>query len=296
MLRGFLNNYFGFNKQQRNGIYVLLLLCFFLLVLRIMLPHFIKPDEIIVKDLPLIETRLDSSARVENQETKNIPDNTIRPFNFDPNKVTREQLILMGFKERTAETFLKFRKRGFVFRKKQDLKKIYGVNEKMYRSLEPYIVLADQSKPQHPVEIADEFKRQPAQNAQKARVNLNSADSTDLISLPGIGPSYAKRILKYRNLLGGFTNTAQLKEVYGFTDELFTKVRPMVVAEAGPSRLININTDDFKTVNRHPYLSYELTKALFNARRKEKINPANLKQLLNDDSLYMKLLPYVSFD
>ena len=59
---------------------------------------------------------------------------------------------------------------------------------------------------------------------------------------------------------------------------------------------INLNKDDFKSINKHPYLSYEITKSLFDWRRKTSLNATNLKEILNDPALYSKLLPYLAFD
>jgi competence ComEA-like helix-hairpin-helix protein len=129
----------------------------------------------------------------------------------------------------------------------------------------------------------------------KVKIELNSADSIGLIELKGIGSAFAKRILKYRTILGGFINVEQLKEVYGFTDELYEQILPFIKVDANLITKININKDDFKIINKHPYLSYELTKTICEWRRKTLITATNLKEIINDNTVYNKVLPYTDF-
>ena len=306
MGNGFLNNYFGFNKQQRNGLFVLLLISACLLVIRLVYPLFIKPANITLLNLPLIERKLDSNYAVSKTFSKpgfkneNISPSTL--FVFDPNTVSLEQLLQLGLKEKIAQIFLKFRNKGFVFRQKKDLQKVYGISGKLYAQLEPYILIGTPNEKQFS-ERSSGFKssetpavKGPETKQSPVKVELNSADSSSLVALNGIGAGYAKRILKYRTILGGYVAVEQLKEVYGFSEELFEKVKDNFYVEVRNTRKINLNKDDFKSLNKHPYLTFELTKTIFDWRRKTTINPVNLKEILNDASLYQKLLPYLSFE
>lgn len=303
MLRNFLNSYFGFNKQQRNGLVVLVLVSLALLVIRLLYPLFIVPANIVLLELPLIERKIDSSyyaLRTYSKSSsydKKKSENTEQLFAFDPNLVSAEQLLKLGFKEKSVKIFLKFRAGGFVFKQKEDLRKVYGISEKFYNRLEPYIVIAvpeitkNKAKDELPPATAKPGVKQAA-----VKLELNSADSLSLVALSGIGPGFAKRILKFRALLGGFTHIEQLKEVYGFSEELFEKIKNSVYVDAGAIRKLNLNKDEFKVLNKHPYLSYEITRSIFDWRRKTTINVTNLKDIINDPALYEKLLPYLVFE
>lgn len=271
---------------------VLCCICVALFIVRLNLNNWITPNVIVVKDLLLFERKSDSLIK-SNRKSFDYSEHSykLNLFAFDPNTVTFEELLKLGFKEKTAKTFIKFRGKRFAFRQKEDLKKVYGISEKFYAKLEPYIIInsPEKSKPGEKV---------PAKTivAAKKILELNSADSLALLDLNGIGPAFAKRILKYKSLLGGYVSVDQLKEVYGFTDELFIKVKPFVSVNSSLIKKLNINKDDFKTVNKHPYLSYELTKEIFNAKRKAPLNEQGLKDILNDEALFNKLSPYVEFD
>ena len=301
MVSSFLNNYFGFNKQQRSGLLVLAVISFVLLVIRIIYPYFITPANISIQSLPLVERKVDSAyTNSQNQFSTNFSDTKtqLNLFVFDPNTISFNQLLQLGFKEKTAKTFLKFRERGFVFKEKKDLQKVYGISDATYKQLEPYILIETKNKnePTHFTENKNVIPATLSKNQATKVVELNSADSLILLDIKGIGPSFAKRILKYRSLLGGYVNIEQLKEVYGFTDELYEKVKSNFTVNTSSIKKIDLNKDDFKTINKHPYLSYELTKSIFDWRKKTVITTTNLKDIINDAAVYNKLLPYLIFD
>ena len=77
---------------------------------------------------------------------------------------------------------------------------------------------------------------------------------------------------------------------------MFEKIKPNVTVNAELIKKINLNKDDFKSINKHPYLSYELTKTLFDWRKKTVITAVNLKDIINDGQAYNKLIPYLSFN
>jgi DNA uptake protein ComE-like DNA-binding protein len=297
-----LQNYFGFNKKQRNGLFVLMLVSFSLLVIRLVYPYFIKRDDIVILNLPMEERRLDSAIAhapkkpYTNSYSKETT--TSKLFNFDPNTVSLEQLIALGFKEKNAAIFVKFRNRGFIFKKKEDLKKVYGISDYLYTKLEPYIVIGGLAKnvPESINENAPLEIPAKAKTVTVTKVELNGADSLTLVGLPGIGPVFAKRIIKYRNILGGYISIDQLKEVYGFTEEVFNKTHSNFTVDASGIKKINLNTDDFKTINRHPYLGYEMAKLICNQRRAKPITAADLEGMMIKPELYQKLLPYLVFD
>jgi DNA uptake protein ComE-like DNA-binding protein len=109
--------------------------------------------------------------------------------------------------------------------------------------------------------------------SKRKLLNLNSCDSASLEALPGIGPVLSVRILKYRNLLGGYVRAEQLKEVYGLTEETFGMISQRVFSDSLAVRKIRINEADFKVLIRHPYLKRNEVSAILKYRElKGKIN------------------------
>ncbi len=289
MINTFLNNYFGFNRQQRNGLLLLIGISFFLLIVRLVYPYFIRPDDMIIRNLNVVTAAADGLEH-DIKHQSNTASTTLR--NFDPNTVTYEELLAMGFSARTAKTLQTFRKKGFKFSKKEDLLKVYGISDSFYAEIEPYISISNVSASSR--EVSSKSHPATVQNASK--VELNSADSVTLLKVNGIGPAFAKRILKYREILGGYVNIEQLKEVYGLTEEHYQKMKNGVSVNAALVRKINVNRDDFKIINKHPYISYEQTKLICNYRQKTPISQANIGTVLNDDTLTIRLMPYLAFN
>ena len=132
-------------------------------------------------------------------------------------------------------------------------------------------------------------------------ITLNETDTTQWKKIPGIGSSYAKRIVKYRSLLGGFTSIRQLKEVYGIDDEMFDKItsfiREDVDCESSCVKL-RINQLEFKQIIAHPYIDFEQTKAIVNLRRRVgNISSMDELAMLEEFSAedIKRLSPYLQF-
>lgn len=102
--------------------------------------------------------------------------------------------------------------------------------------------------------------------AAPAMIDLNRCDTSALISLPGIGPVFASRIIRYRDLLGGFHSIDQLLEVYGMDSERLQGFREQVTVDARDVKKINVNRISFSDLLRHPYLEYDDVRMIFRKR------------------------------
>ena len=116
--------------------------------------------------------------------------------------------------------------------------------------------------------ITDSPKYKPytKRTEKDVMVELNSADTLQLQELRGIGPGFARRIVKYREKLGGYYAKEQLMEVYGFTDSLYKQVSPHVTVDASKIQKLNINELGIAELKRHPYISFFEAKAIVEYR------------------------------
>lgn len=256
----------------------------------------LKLDSLVV----LWKERLKSSAEIDIE---------IELTNFDPNTASIEQMLKLGLGNSLSTRIEKYRTAGGQFRVKSDLKKIYGLPDSLYQSLAAYILLPETivrpstSNPKKPLsnkKASIEAKKESDPFEPEAfTIELNTADSLTLRKLKGIGPSYSSRIVKYRELLGGFTSIDQIGEVYGISDSLYKTLVPyLTLSETFVPNQLNINVATFKELNAHPYISYEQTKSILNGKSKfGKFNTAeDLKRLDLFDSIQIaKLTPYLKF-
>lgn len=220
---------------------------------------------------------------IEQQPAKNVAWHQDSLFFFDPNTATLEDFIILGLREKTAKTILKYRSKGGKFRRPEDLEKIYSISRVMYAKLKPYIRIAGantvKSKPINPTE-------------------LNSADSTKLMEIPIMRGFMARKIVKYRGFLGGYYKVQQLLEVYGLDSNFYSRLTPYLLIAPNSWQKISINEADYNAL-RHPYISSEMRKEILAYRRKVgDFNEAkDLLKLFTIDSIKLqKVLPYIRFN
>lgn len=113
----------------------------------------------------------------------------------------------------------------------------------------------------------DSVGRIPRAIKKDTILDLNTADTTELKWIRGIGRYIARQIVKYREELGGFYSPEQLK------DERLQRwhldsVIPHFIASPEKIRKINVNSCSTDYLQRHPYLRYEQAKAIYELRRK----------------------------
>jgi DNA uptake protein ComE-like DNA-binding protein len=128
-------------------------------------------------------------------------------------------------------------------------------------------------------------------------IDLNKADSLDLLSLPGIGPYFAKSILRYRKRLGGYVSINQLLEIYGMDKNKLDRLRPNLKVDTVGIVRLSINTADFKTIMKHPYSNYQIAKAIITFRQQYgAITQYDelIRSGVMPDSVFRKILPYLS--
>lgn len=246
-----------------------------------------------------------SSTNYANYASK-TPENAkplSEPFLFDPNTATVQQFQTLGMPKFIAERIEKYRSKGGKFRKKEDLQRIYGLQPALYQRLEPYISLPTPpsernattaiSAPTSPLPAPPAF----AKKAAPVLFDINTADTTQLIRLKGIGSKLAARIVKFRDGLGGFTSTAQYNEIFGL-DSLALNELNRLAAIRTPAHKININTASAEDIDRHPYISKRQAEIIVRYREQHGAYKS-AQELLNikilDEKLVSKIAPYLAF-
>lgn len=192
------------------------------------------------------------------------------PFPFNPNTVDSATLIKVGLKSWQVKNLLAYRRAGGRWKDADDFKRLYGLSEEEYQRLRPYIQIPPPAKDVYFTEkdrVRQDSLRQlrPEKFTELTVLDLNTVDTLTLRKIPGIGVGYSRSIVSYRQRLGGFVSVAQLKDIEGLPDrieEWFT------VDENAEVNRIPINKSDFKTLVRHPYLSYEQVKVITTHIRK----------------------------
>lgn len=200
--------------------------------------------------LPYIQ--MDETPEKETQETAEKP--AVEYFEFDPNTVSEADLARLGLPARTIKSILNYREKGGVFRKKEDLQKMYTLEEADYARLAPWILCAPPALAQNAPRPAM-YGSAAFAPAASAILDINLAEEEDWKSLPGIGATRAGYLMQFRNNLGGFSSIEQVAETKGLPDSVFQNIRSRLTLGAREIRKINLNTTSVAELDAHPYVS-----------------------------------------
>ncbi len=206
-------------------------------------------------------------------------------YRFDPNTCNKNDWLNFGLNEKQVQTIVRYRKTLGSFKTKEQFSKTYGIEKQLMDSLLKYIFIESHSE----VVSGRYF-------AEKEVVELNSADTTMLKKLPGIGHILSRRIIKYRDLMGGFYSTKQIREVYGLKTETYHLISPQLKADTLKIKKLDINFSSFAELSAHPYIGKKLARDMVRFRSENGIiaDPdVLLERMVLNRQQFEKIRPYL---
>lgn len=256
------------------------------------------PDSTLLAEIALFEANIDSFEWQRQHEfAKKIPPQ-LPPrelFAFDPNTIDSIDILRLGFKPFMAHNWLQYRRHGGKIHDCHKLRSIYGIDTLLVDTLCPLLALESIK----PTTLDSTTKYKPKEYFQ---FELNSADTTLLCKLPGIGEGRANMIIAYRTQLGGFYSAEQLREIENIPDSIIDTLIPYISIELDSLKKIDINKSSIKRLHRHPYISYYQAKAIYDLRwdKNHKGRISDLEELRNLDEFeedeFKKVLNYLSIE
>lgn len=296
-IRRSIRNFFGFTQSQTNGF--IILVPFILLVVfseplwriyRSQKPHDFSKENVTLDSLLTAWNKQETVPQIlEDNSTPNL-------FRFDPNLAAENELLSLGFTKSMTNRLVNYRTKGGSFKIKRDLLKLYGMDSAFYTRLEPYIALPESINTQNQITIS---KRETIP-VKPLMFDLNLADTTQLKSVRGIGPKLSKRIIAFRESLGGFISLKQLNEVFGLDSLVVAQLRTQCfIHDTFQPRLLNLNTASESELADHPYISYQLARNI-TAYRFQHRKFSDVDDLLNLNRItekeYLMIKPYVTIE
>ncbi|MCW0484621.1 helix-hairpin-helix domain-containing protein [Gaoshiqia sediminis] len=276
-----IREYFTFSRGERIGLIVLIGLILIFMLANQLVFYFEKPG---VADKEQFEKLV---AEFERQNEP--PSVVLSLFAFDPNLVDSVALDSLDLPWRIKQNILKYRKRGGNFRNKSDVRKLYGMTDSIFDVIAGYISLPEikpivprsSSPVRHETISEQQGEARNSISKSPVIVEINSATPDDLKKLSGIGPVLSERIVKYRNLLGGFYAADQLKEVYGVEPDLIDRLKSQLTVDATLITQLNVNFSEAKELAAHPYVKWENANKI-TAYRTQNGFIREVEQLLSD--------------
>ena len=294
-IKAWIRAFFGFSRGETNAFLLLLPLMIALLfseplyrLWRIRQPTDFSKDERIADSL-IASLRWNTTDSIAT--AKKIPV-VINFFSFDPNTASESDFIQLGLPSSTAKRIVRYREKGGTFKKKEALLKMYGLDTAWFEQAKPWITIAQTKNPS------------PTFPAEKRKtvaqiIDINTADSIQLLNVYGIGPALSKRIRTFRDKLGGFVSLDQVQEVFGLDSTVVTEIKKkFVVTEGFRPVQINLNEVTLEQL-KHPYIKRKEAQAILSFRLQhgsfQSIDQLNEIKILTPQWIE-KARPYLSLE
>ena len=256
-------SHFWYNKSQRNGIFILILLIVIFQFIIVFVDFY--SEEKVNIDTPKViafHHQIDSLRKISLENSR------LKFFPFNPNYITDYKGAQLGMSLVEIDRFLAFRKTGEFINSRKEFQKVTTISDSLLNSISPYFKFPDWVVERNQ-NIQLSTSRDTRLFAKKSKYILTSTDinlavKEDLKTINGIGEKLSERIIKYRSKLQGFSKLNQLYEVWGLDTEVVDKLLLVFKVVNLPNiKKINVNTVSFRELLKNPYLDYELCKKIF---------------------------------
>ena len=319
MAKNFLSDYLSFSKKERTGIIVILLLVLIFTLLPFLFPYFIShktPDHTAFeKEIATLKYKQADSNHQFIQRNY-AKDNYFRSYSgnekkyydkqpagelfyFNPNTLSADGWKKLGVRDKTIATIQKYLSKGGKFKQPEDISKIWGLHEDEIQRLLPYVSIPQEAPVAYTEKRKDEIKTYDKPKYSIKPVDINIADTSAFIALPGIGSKLANRIINFRDKLGGFYKVEQVAETFALPDSTFQKIKTRLILTNPPVKRININSATIDELKAHPYIRYNLANAIVQYRMQHgKFSAVSdiKKIMMVTDEIYNKTAPYLSVE
>ncbi|HET8803695.1 MAG TPA: helix-hairpin-helix domain-containing protein [Aequorivita sp.] len=253
-------SHFAFNRSQRNGIFLLVLIIIILQLVYFFVDFSseedISPQQ--KQQISQFQQEMDSLKRIASEEKKE------QIFPFNPNYIADFKGYTLGMSVEEIDRLLAYRKAGKWINSAEDFQKVTGVSDSLLNEISPYFQFPEwvnNSKTTYP-------KRANSEVISETRIDLNEVTAEQLKNISGIGDILSERIIKYRNSLGGFKNNLQLYDVYGLSPEVAEKVlQKFPLQDAGAIEKKDLNSISVLELSEMPFFDYELARKVIEYRK-----------------------------
>ena len=256
------NDFFKFTATQRAGIFLLLLI-----IIGIQVAYYFR--EIKFEEDTSLEKQqwLSLQSQIDTMKIEKVNYKpTIYPFN--PNFITDFKGYNLGMSTAEIDRLLEFRKKNLYVNSAEEFQALTKVSDSLLATMEPYFKFPDWVKNKKQSKGFEKYPNQAYAKKEKAPIiDINLASQEDLIKVYGIGPGLSERILKQKELLGGFISMDQMEDVWGLSPEVIEKLKGQFNVGAVPNvKKVKINDASAKELQLFPYFRYPLNKEIVTYR------------------------------
>ena len=269
-----LKSLFVFTSDQRKGIFALL---FFIIALQF--AYFFVDFSIPTNEDPEEQKWLSLQPQVDSMKM-DIANKRPKMYLYNPNFITDYKGYKLGMSVYEIDRLLAFRKENKYVNSSQEFQNVTKVSDSLLNVMSPYFKFPDWVNKKKEYKA---FKKYPNQAFAKKEkivlIDINQATKEDLIKIYGIGEAISVRILKQKEVLGGFVSMEQMKDVWGLSPEVIENLNSHFKVSVLPNfKKIDINNASLKELSQFYYFKYPLAKEIV-TYRSMKGNISNIEDL-----------------
>lgn len=277
------------SKRNRSGLVWLLIVALLIAFLPRIIFNFrdTKVSKLTYEELQKVNKEIEEKKSEQESSANSFEQKSryIAPSKkFDPNEYTLSDWVKLGLSEKQASVILKFTERTIYTN--EDLKKIYVLPEELYLLIKDSTYYPSRN---------NMFNKKETYEKRKALVDINIANPSELLEIPGIGPYFAEKIVEYRQSLGGFIGRAQLLEIWKFDQNKLQEIEDFITLSKHEPIKLDLNNSSFELLKNHPYIDYSVANSIVKMREQEKFKSIDdiKRSKLIDQELFIKLKPYI---
>lgn len=275
-----------YTSNQRKGIFLLLLVMIFTQVIY----YFWSSNSAPQKDKEdqqwlALQSYVDSLKQIKEEYKP-----TIYPFN--PNFITDVKGYRLGMSVEELDRLFAFRKQNKYVNSAEEFQKVTGVSDSLLATISPYFKFPDWVN--QPKKEYVKFENKISDSKPKTKTDINLATQEDLIKVYGIGPALSERILKQRDVLGGFASMEQLAFVWGLNPDVIENLnKNFIVISTSGIKKIKINDLSIKELSKFPYFNYTIAKEIV-THRSMKGDFQNIEDLTKINGFPVEKLKFIA--
>ncbi len=229
----FFDKYFVFSHSEKKGILLFLLIIFILCVVYWVIPRYFIPEP---QDYSEVISKMKAGDQKSEEEERRL-------FPFNPNVISKDSLLLLGFSPKQAWNLINFRNKVKLYESKSELKKLYAMNDSLYNLVAPYVEIPEKN------EIKPKSKNLKISEPRKSFLFDPNTISKDSLKLLGLSDKLAQTVINYRTNVGDFKTKEDFKKVYGLSSQEYNRLTDYIElapkitenTKEKPPQLVNLN-------------------------------------------------------
>lgn len=259
-----LQHHFKFTNQQRLGIFLLLGIIVILQMIYFFV-NFSIPEK---SFSPEEEQWLSLQSEIDSLKVEKY-NAVAKVYPFNPNFISDYKGYKLGMSVQEIDRLIAFRKENKYVSSAKEFQEVTKISDSLLKVISPLFKFPDwvQNKKAFKTDRVEYVHKEYPKKEKIVLADINEASQEDLMKIFGIGEALSLRILKQKEILGGFISMEQMKDVWGLSPEVLFELNTHFKIVTVPNfKKIAVNDASLKELAQFPYFRYALAKQIITYR------------------------------